>query len=126
MASKNIVLFIEGSRRFKVKTCYFSVLINYFKGIGGRYYDHDLHEWSFPIEEKESMIKFIEKQGFGLHVVKAEKFVRLMLTCVDVEMSFDAYSNEFAIFQEIEGAHYDRTCSKYIIPRSKLNELEKI
>ena len=41
-------------------------------------------------------------------------------------MSFDGYQENFNIFKEIEGAHYEREMAKFIVPLDKFEQLEAV
>lgn len=119
-------LIMKGDFRFKIKSCYHSGMITLFKSMKGRFYDQATFEWSFPNIELACILEFLRVNEFNIKVIDNEFLARLFRNETEIQMSFDTYQKDFSIFSKIEGAHYDRDMSKYIIPIEKLEELEGI
>ena len=120
------VLIIKGRYRFKIKTSYHNNLINFFKTLSGRFYDQQTHEWSFPAQKLLEVKEFLENSNFNFKEIDVENFARLFKNDKEILMSFDGYQESFEIFNQIEGAHYDRDMGRYIVPLEKLSQLEAI
>ena len=84
-------LIIKGMYRFKIKTCYHNNLISFFKGLSGRFYDQQTHEWSFPSEKLREVKQFLENNNFNFKEIDVENFARLFKNDKEILLSFDGY-----------------------------------
>ena len=117
---------ICNQHRCKVRSCYFHNLITFFKTIKGWYYDNSNVEWSFPIENLESIKNFLTATYFPFKEIDGNFLARLYKSAKEIQMGFDCFQQDFSIFKEIEESKYDREMMRYIVPIEKFEQLKHI